>query len=205
MRYTLLRVTEEGVVLREQHRRRLAAFEGATRETFDRFCASAAPGVFALRLEDDGRLLVEARSGSRLFDGMPARLAVSPFASGRGAFAKPASPCAYDEVRLAGVSTLLTSADGREILESCSAAVLGWEGQGWICVPADRPRVWSTAEAAIRARVAVREAPLLVRDALPIVLVNAVKGVCRVALARSAVPEEAIAALDAALEASVAR
>jgi hypothetical protein len=72
---------------------------------------------------------------------------------------------------------LLTSPDGAEIYEACSAAVVGWDGSRIICSPEDRPRVWSTAEMAIREHLPVQEAPIRLR-AMPLLLVNAVKGTC---------------------------
>jgi hypothetical protein len=81
-------------------------------------------------------------------------------------------------VRLKDQATLLTSADGTEIYEACRAAVLGWDGERIVCVPRDRPRVWSTAEAAVREHLLVRESPIAVGSAMPILLVNAIKGTC---------------------------
>jgi len=115
---------------------------------------------------------------------MPARFAVSPVLGSAGAIAKPAPPSAYEPVRVEGKATLLTSADGRELFEACSAAVVSWDGAGLVCVPSDRPRVASTAEAALREHLAVREAPIPASsDAL--LLVNAVKGTCALEPARS--------------------
>jgi hypothetical protein len=84
----------------------------------------------------------------------------------------------YDAVRRPGVVSLLTDLEGIEVLEACVAAVIAWDGRHVVCVPADRPRVWSTAEAAIREHLSAREAPIRVADAWPLLLVNAVKGTC---------------------------
>jgi len=54
--------------------------------------------------------------------------------------------------------------------------VLGWDGERLVCVPADRPRVWSTAEAAVREHLPVSEVPIAVDSAMPLLLVNAVRG-----------------------------
>lgn len=192
MPYTLLKVTERGVVLRALHQRRLRAEDGPAAQAFSRFAAEARPGVYAVRLEGD--LRAEARPGSRLVDGMPVRLLPSPLAGETGRCPKPAPPCAYDAVRAPGVATLLTSADGGELLEGCSAALLGWDGHSLVCPPDDRPRVWSTAETAVREHLPVRLAPLAVDSAQPLLLVNAVKGPCTVALpGRAPFPEDAIA------------
>ncbi len=199
MAYTLLRVTGAGVALLAGHRRRLAAEPGADLAAFDDFARTAAPGVYAVTLHRGG-LHAEARPGSRLFDGVPVRFAPSPAAGSPGPFAKPAPPCLYDAVRVPGVATILTTADGYEILEACVAAVLGFDGRAFVAVPGDRPRVLSVAEDAVRATLPVREAPLLVADALPLVLVNAVKGPCRAAFpGRPPFPDAAFAALAAAL------
>jgi hypothetical protein len=111
---------------------------------------------------------------------MPVRLAPSPVAAGRGWLRKPAPPSPYDGVRAAGVATLLLSSDGSEILEACVAAVLSWDGTDLACAPSDRPRVWSTAEAAVRDHMSVREAPIPVDGTDALLLVNAVKGTCTV-------------------------
>jgi len=192
VRYTLLRVTADGVVLRDLHAQRLAPEGGPALAAFARFAADAAPGVYAVRCSGDD-IAAEARAGSRLFDGIPVRVARSPFADRAGPFPKPAPPCAYDAVRADGVATLLTSADGAAILETCSSAVLGWDGERFLCVPGDRPRVWSTAEQAVRAHLPFGEAALPAAGAAPLLLVNAVKGPCTVtAPGRAPFPEAAV-------------
>jgi hypothetical protein len=193
MAYTLLRVEPAGAVLLDYHLRRVGP--GAARQ-LEAFVAGAASGVWALRASAGG-LRAEARPGSRLVEGMPTRAVPSPALGRGGRFAKPEPDGLYAPVRQAGVATLLTSADGAEILEACSAAVVGWSG-GLVVAPADRPRVWSTAEEAIREHLSPRAAPL--RAAMPLLLVNAVKGTC--AVQGSAFPEAArreIEALFAAL------
>jgi len=184
MPYTLLRVTERGVVLWDYHARRLALpLESPEWEAFARFGREAAVGVWAVHAAPGQGVRAEARSGSQLWDGMPARCVASPAADLPGPFPKPASPSLYDAVRLGGTATLLTSPDGSEIYEACRAAVVGWDGEGPVCVPRDRPRVWSTAETAIREHLPMREAPI-VPGGMPILLVNAVKGTCELAGAR---------------------
>lgn len=179
MSYTALRVTEEGVVLYEEHARRFAPAGERIAAQFQAFAASAKPGIYTLGVVD-GALVATLRAASRLFDGMPVRFVVSPFASLRGRFPKPAPPNPYNDVRLDGVSTLLTSEDGREIYESCAAAIVGWDGRKLLLPPDDRPRVASVVENALRAGANVEEAPILRDSALPLALVNAVKGVCLV-------------------------
>ena len=182
MPYTLLKVTESGVVLLEYHLRRLGLSDGerTARKVFAHFLREAPAGVWAVRVVAFDGIEATRRPGSRLFDGMPTRLAPSPIASHAGTIPKPASPSPFDAVRLPGVATLLTSPNGREIYEACSASVIGWDGAQLVCVPSDRPRVWSTTEAAIREHLQVREGPIGV-ESMPILLVNAVKGTCAVA------------------------
>ncbi len=177
MPYTLLRVTEGGVVLCDYHVRRLE-LEGnsVARDAFLRFARDAAPGVWAV-WSDARSIRAELRAGSRLRDGMPARFASSPVLDRAGQLAKTCAPNAYDAVRLDGVATLLTSAGGLEVVEACCAAVIGWNGDHIVCPPRDRPRVWSAAEAAVRDHLPTREAAIPATcDAL--LLVNAVKGTC---------------------------
>ncbi len=177
--YTLLRKTERGVVLLEYHLQRLGAdLPGREREAVRSFLASARAGVWAVRREG-GHLRGEPRRGSRLTDGMPARCLPSPLAAEERLRPKPPSPGPYDSVRAVGVATLLTSPDGSEIWEACSAAVLGWDGTRLVIPPGDRPRVWSTAETAVREHLEAVEAPIPVVSALPLLLVNAVKGTCQ--------------------------
>ena len=131
---------------------------------------------------------------------MPVRLAVSPFAAQQGAFRKPGPPSAYDGVRLPGVATLLTSADGSEIHESCVAAVLGWDGTHFVGVPEDLPRVASVAEAAVRATLPFVRSPLRTDDRRPLVLLNAVAGPCTVGTGRPPVPADAVALLTQVMQ-----
>ena len=182
-RYTLLLSAEDGVVLFDYHRRRLNPDgDPAVDRAFARFARETPPGVHAVWVGEGGALRSESRGGSRLFEGMPARFVVSPVAGGSGAAPKPSPPSPYDVVRADGVATLLTSADGTEIYEACVAAVLGWDGERIVCVRADRPRVWSTGEAAVREHLRVTEAPLAADAATPLLLVNAVRGTCAVTL-----------------------
>ena len=201
MPYTLLRVAAGGVVLLDQHAQRLAGSDagalGAVREDLARLARGSGAGVYAV-WAGAGGLRVERRGETQLADGMPARFIQSPFAHRAGTFPKPSPPCAYDECRVPGVEALLTSADGAEILESCRAAVLGWDGARLLCVPDDRPRVLSTAEAAVRENLPYRESPLPVDDPMPLLLVNAVKGPCAVAVAgRRPFPAQAIREVEA--------
>lgn len=192
-------MNERGIVACGAHLLRL---EGS--EPFRRACRTLSAGVWAV-WADEHEVRFEARGESRLSDGMPVRLAVSPIAGGDGPVAKPAAPSVYDGVRLPGVATLLTTRDGAEILEACSAAVLGWDGDRYVHVPDDRPRVWSTAEAAIRATLPFRAGALRVADGLPLLLVNAVRGTCAVDVPdREPFPAAARRALEDALRRSTA-
>jgi hypothetical protein len=203
--YTLLRVVPEGVLLYEEHRARLAPAGAHIVAQFERFASAASPGVYALRADGD-QLAIEPRAGSRLFDGMPVRFAPSPFAGRHASFPKPPSPSPYDAVRVPGWTTLLTSADGEEVFESCAAAVVAWDGTRLVLVPDDRPRVQSTAEHALRAGIACAVAPLLRQDRAPLALVNAVAGLCVPAVeGRPAFPAIAREHIDAVFTASIQR
>lgn len=180
MPYTVLRVTEAGVVLWDYHLRRLEVKPGrAAYVQLHHFAQHATPGVWAA-WSDARDVRVERRPGSRLRDGMPVRFVTSPVADRIGWISKPGSPSCYDRVRLDGWATLLTSPDGREIYEACSAAVVGFDGDRIVCVPHGCPRVWSTAENAIREHLRTRDAAILTTFEA-ILLVNAVKGTCTLA------------------------
>ena len=195
--YTALRVTSERrVPLFEGHVRRLG--EGSREALLD-FASRAVPGVYQLTW--NGRELVsELRPASRLIEGMPTRLVVSPFAGQRGRFAKPAPPSPYDSVRLPGVSSLLTDALGEEIYESCVASVLAWDGERLVMTPEEVPAVASVAEHEVSARFPHRRASIRVNGDWPLLLINAVAGTCAVMVpGRAAFPSDVRARLDAAL------
>lgn len=175
MTYTVLRVAEGGTIpLLQRHASRLGA--GAL-ELLERF--EGEPGVY--RVTFDGlQLGVTRRPASRLREGMPTRVLVSPMAGRVGRFPKPAPPSPYDEVRLDGVATLLTDARGDVLYESCSATLVAWDGASVVLTPEESPAVASLAEAAIAAHERVLRSPLLVASAWPLVLVNAVVGTCGV-------------------------
>lgn len=186
MRYTLLSSRPQGIVLCQYHLRRLGLSEPDSRHAGGRsaravlsgWCRDQDAGTWAVTIDDAGELKIEARPETSLRDGMPVRFEPTPMRNLRGAIPKPPSPSPYDAVRLKSRATLLTSVDGTEIYEACRAAVLGWDGERVVCVPRDRPRVWSTSEAAVREHLLVRETPIAVDSAMPILLVNAVKGPC---------------------------
>lgn len=195
--FTALRVTEAGQVpLLEGHLRRLGE---SSRTALLEFASRAQPGVYRVRW-DGRKLTAELRPPSRLVEGMPTRLVVSPFFGQRGRFAKPAPPSAYDGVRIAGVSSLLTDASGREIYESCVASVVAWDGASLVLPPDEVPAVASVAEAEVASRFPHRRAPILVAGDWPLLLINAVAGTCAVSVqGRVAFPPEVRARLDAAL------
>lgn len=195
MSYTRLRVVDDGIILFEGHLRRMAAAGEAAASAFLGFAETALPGCYALTAEG-AELRTQAVGGSRLRDGMPVRLAPSPLIGRTGPIPKPASPCVYDPVRVPEIATLLVSRDGMEVYEGCAAAVIGWEGGRFVLAPSDRPRVASVSEEAVRAGLCPLEKPLLVESRMPIALINAVKGVCRVSLlGREPFPETALAEL----------
>lgn len=193
---SLLVTAERRVPLFEGHVRRLGE---ASRAPMRAFLAAASPGVY--RVTWDGATLTPTPRGpSRLQEGMPTRLAVSPFAGTRGRFPKPLPPSPYEAVRVPGVATLLTDAAGRELYESCVASLVAWDGAQLVLVPEEAPGVASLAEAAVAEGLPHRRAPLLVASGWPLLLINAVRGTCGVQLAgRAPFPAEVRAELDALL------
>ncbi|HOU53604.1 MAG TPA: hypothetical protein PLQ97_06715 [Myxococcota bacterium] len=200
MRYTTVLVTSRGPFLLEGHRRRIAPEGPEALAALDAFLRDAAPGVYGVRLE--GRCLVAVRrEGTALRDGIPTRLASSPVAGLSGPLPKPPSPGPYDAVRLPGVVTLLTDPAGTEVWEACRAAVVSWDGRGWVVPPRDRPAVDSVALAALRDLLPLREAPIPVASRDPLVLINAVAGVVVPAVpGRDSLPGEALREIRAALD-----
>jgi hypothetical protein len=197
--YTVLRVTEaSGIPLFEQHVRRLGA---DSRSALRHFASQAMPGMY--RLWWDGKQFDALKvAGSALEEGMPTRIAVSPFATRAGRFSKPAPPSLYDSVRIDGVATLLTDLDGVQFYESCRASLLAWDGASLVLPPEDVPAVASVAEAEVLAKFAFRRAPLLVKSEWPLLLLNAVVGTCGITVeGRAAFPAEVRAKLDAVLTA----
>jgi hypothetical protein len=197
LRYTALRVLEPGRVwLLEGHARRLGP---GSREALVAFAAGAQPGVY--RANWDGTGLVTALRGpSRLIEGMPTRLVVSPFADQHGRFPKPAPPSPYDRVREDGVATLLTDTRGEELYESCAASVLAWNGTSLVLTPESSPAVASVAEAEVARTLPVLRAPIAVKGDWPLVLINAVAGVVGVTVeGREAFPAVARAQVEEAL------
>jgi hypothetical protein len=195
--YTVFRVLDGGrLPLRRLHAERLGRDAG---QPLARFATTATPGIY--RATWDGERLGTTRRGpSRLTEGLPCRLLVSPFAGARGRFAKPAPPSPYDTVRLDGVVTLLTDLTSTELYESCVAGLVAWDGQGFVVAPADAPAVASVAERAIIEHLAPRHATLEVASGWPLLLVNAAVGTCAPSLpGRAPFPPEARARLDALL------
>jgi hypothetical protein len=203
--WTVLRVVDTGVVLRDLHARRFSGLGSRIELDFQRFCADATPGVYSLGVKENA-LVATRRDGSRLSDGMPTRFAVSPLAGHAGLVAKPPPEGIYAAVRAPGVCTLLTDPPRRELLEACSAAVVGWDGARFVLPPADRPRVDSTSEAAIRAHLPFVERTLSLDAAEPLAVANAVAGLVRVDVTgREPIPERARALLAAVFEALTSR
>lgn len=203
MSYTVLRVSERGVVMREAHRARLGGGP-LVAASFDAFCRHAPPGIYRVTTAEDG---VEAvlRPASQLGDGQPVRWVVSPFVGQVGAFAKPPPPSPYEAVRQPGVTTLLTDAAGQEIYESANASVVAWDGHGLVLPPEDRPRVASLAEAFVASRFKPRRVPIPVNGPWALLLVNAVRVAVPAHHGRDAFPAELRAEVEAALEATASR
>ncbi len=199
--YTSLRVTEAGVVLFAQHLRRLSLAGGQARAELLSFARTAAPGVYSIRAGEAG-ISVQPRGPSSLIDGIPTRVIASPYSDRSAAFAKPAPPSRYEGVRIPGLATLLASPDGGELYESCTAALLAWDGAHLLAAPRDRPGVRSVAIDALEEAGWVRFQPILAHSDLPLALVNAVAGIKLPSLAgRAPFPpgqRERVAALFAA-------
>jgi hypothetical protein len=195
--YTVLRVTEASEVpLFEGHVRRLGE---ESRGALRHFVSQAAAGVYRVTW-DGAQLTTLLRPASRLVEGMPTRLVVSPFAGQKGRFAKQAPPTPYDSVRREGVSSLLTDAAGEELYEACVASLVAWDGTSLVLPPEDVPAVASLAEAEVAARLPHRRVKLLVASDWPLLLINAVVGTCAVSLeGRAAFPAEVRARLNALL------
>lgn len=185
--YSVLRVDEAGLVpLLRRHARRLGVSASALRELTD----TLSPGVYRV-MSNGGALEHEQRPASRLVEGMPTRFVVSPYAEREGRFPKPRPPSAYDGVRVPGVSTLLTSVDGHELYESCSASLVAWDGSEVVLVPVSAPGVASLAEEAVAEGVPHRRAILEVESQWPLLLINAVAGTCGIEVpGRRAFPDE---------------
>lgn len=174
--YTVIGITSAGVPLFDKHVRRLGL---SSRPALLRFVSGATPGVYRVTWTG-AELLTEARGASRLVEGMPTRTLVSPYAALRGRFAKPAPPNRYESVRIPGVATLLTSEDGAQLYESCSAAVLAWDGAQLVLPPLEAPGVKSLAEEAVVEALPHRRAELLTASDWPLLLINAVAGACTI-------------------------
>jgi hypothetical protein len=174
--YTVLTITsEQGVPLLERHVKRLGL---RSREAVLKFTREAMPGVYRLTWTG-AELLTQARGPSRLVENMPVRFVVSPYVTLRGRFAKPAPPNRYESVREAGIATLLTSEDGRELYESDSAALVAWNG-ALVLTPLEVPGVRSIAEEALVDALPHTRAPILRESDWPLLLINAVAGTCAI-------------------------
>lgn len=194
---TLLRLEPGGRVrLLKRHAHRLG--DGAL-EPLRRFSTSAAPGVYRATWEHE-RLSTEARPGSRLFDGIPVRLVVSPFADGRGRFPKPGPGSAYEGVRLPNVASLLTDPARTELFEACVAALVAWDGSTLVLPPLEAPGVDSLAERALASALEHRRAPIPAEGDWPLLLVNAVIGTCAPTTTRAPFPADVRRAIEAVLE-----
>lgn len=197
--FTALKVTPQGVVLFDAHRRRLCGVDEALGRRFDDWARDATPGVYAI-IARAGLLEVELKARSRLFEGIGVRYVPSPFRNSGGAFPKPPPPSPYQAVRVDGVATLLTDEAGAQLYESCTASVFAWDGATLVAVPEESPRVASVTEACLVAALPHRRAPIAVESDWPLVLANAAAGVCQPALpGRARFPEHVRRAMAEAI------
>ena len=181
MSFTTLRVIDKGVLLYKQHEERFRNDGEQALQAYRKFAASAAPGIYNLWYHNQA-LIIKKREKSRLFDNMPVRYCVSPIANLNRRIEKPAMPEVYGSVIKPGVATLLTSADGTEIFESCSAAVITWSGKNIIMAANNKPAVKSTMEELIKGHGYIIYEPILVNSDYPILLLNAIKCTCTVSI-----------------------
>lgn len=203
MIWTALRVTSSGVVLFDEHLRRLAPAGDAFLRAFRDFAASADPGSWIVRA--DGDSLSRERFTSALKDNAPTQTLVSPYADLVGAFPKRARPSRYHDLRVPGVVTLLSSSDGTELYESCVASLVGWDGQKLILVPESRPRTDSTSERFLEQHFDCVRLPFRADDRQPLLVVNAVKGTCTLSTSRQPFPDDVRRLIDAAFDSSARR
>ncbi|MDX2015810.1 MAG: hypothetical protein SFW67_36790 [Myxococcaceae bacterium] len=194
--YTVFRVLDGArLPLRRLHAERLGP--GAD-DALVAFARTASPGLYRATWSGSA-LTATPRGPSRLREGQPSRFVPSPFVGTVGRFAKPAPPSPYDAVRLDGVVSLLTSADGQELYEACVAGLVAWDG-GFVLPPENAPAVASVAERAIVEHLAPRRAVLRVEAEWPLLLVNAAVGTCAPVISgRRPFPADARARLDALL------
>lgn len=203
MIWTALRVTPSGVVLFDEHLRRLAPAGEKFLRAFQHFAATAEPGAWIVRA--DGHAVSSERFSSALADDAPTQTLVSPYAALVGAFPKRARPSRYHDLRVPGVVTLLSSPDGTELYESCAASLVGWDGNKLVLVPERSPRVDSTSEHFLSRHFDCVRASIRVDDPRPLLVVNAVKGTCTLSSPRSKFPDAVRQRIDAAFEASARR
>jgi len=81
-------------------------------------------------------------------------------------------------------------------------AARGCDGARFVCVPADRPRAASVAEAAVRPALPFVRSPPRTGDHLPLILLSAVAGSCTVGSGRAPGPADAVMLLSRLLERS---
>lgn len=205
MSFTTLKINDAGVLLYDKHEQRfLNAGEDALK-AYKQFAKDAKPGAYTLNW-DGKNLLIKVRGESTLFDGMPVRFMASPIANLNTRIDKPMPPSIYTNLVELTISTLLTSADGKEIYESCRASVIAWNGKNIVRVPNDRPAVNSTMEMLLHEMPNVVEEPIMKDSDYPIALVNAVKCTCTIAVeGRKEFPKEQLEKIKEAYLASAKR
>lgn len=204
MSYTVLRVVDAGIPLYDEHERRFLRSGPAAASAFQAFATRATTGIYRLTWTH-GHLDVERRETVSLFDGIPVRYVPSPLRAAAGLVGKTPAPNEYAPLRIPGIATLLTSPDGEEIYESCTASVVEWD-DGFIAPPNDRPRLLSTTLSALMNALPMRTAAIQRGSALPLALINAVTGlVAPEVRGRSPLPAQARVEFDRVWTASTRR
>ncbi len=182
MSYTTLQVTTFGVPLAKAHLKRLAKGVSAQKRLtplFEDFLRNAVPAVYSLRFDGE-QLQASPPRQSALHHSLPTRLRATPLLSEAGLIEKPSPPCAYDDVRVPGVLTLLTDPTCTELLEACVASLLAFDGHDVCAVPVNRPRVSSLAEHFFVNHFSLSRNEVAVNSRWPLLAVNAAVGAVEV-------------------------
>lgn len=199
MSYTLLRVSEFGVVLWEGHCERLGIvpeIDTRLHATLHRELLARGAGVYAVRV-DGGAFTIESRQDRRWPQAIAWSTALSPLFGGTGLRAKADVLSLYADLRTRTGEVLCTDGSGDYVYETARASVFAWDGARVIAPPIDAPRVSSVGELALRDAYTVSCRPLRVDgDTGALFVLNAVRGPGR--LQGHDVPEHVFDAINEA-------